>query len=437
MFGSAPIFINPEDNKFEYHDDYASVMQFISKNKVIPARLAEIAGSAEHLAHVATLKSVIAAGDLNHEIFANQDCQLYVLYLLKEKQIDITHFLSLNMYLNVLSQHTDKQPLKQQDLDLRILTEVTAVSVLDEFDEFYDHLAGRFFCRKGVRSIKKDDLRAELEKLSPLGQRVLKIKDYHHPDAVVTSAKEEGLRSQPFMYRHGGYIYTHLAGVCQVMLNLINPQLSVRMAPVYGRVNLTTLFKMHQKGFHPVSLYSVFVASNTDSIHGARVGLLLSFMHDVNYHVVWGNLITHENYAFLYHSIMPAIESLFGNMFHSVREDFESNQTLATKPSALLDLLFVESLQYGDDTPLDILHHGMRCAVSDSFTRMVELYKFLLPKKEEILARFGVDITRLFMDTRMLTKLEGDRKAIFDFADEVEASLTEGESECHHQNMVL
>src|SRR5262245_1882951 len=96
-------------NPLSYNNDYESVTQFVRLNKNIPQNMEKFESSLQDQIEIQQLLTSIREGDLNHPVFSNPNCQLYSLYLLKLKQIDIDDFLTVNIYLCTLMQYTDKQ----------------------------------------------------------------------------------------------------------------------------------------------------------------------------------------------------------------------------------------------------------------------------------------------------------------------------------------
>lgn len=177
------------------------------------------------------------------------------------------------------------------------------------------------------------------------------------------------------------------------------PGITNEDGPVFGKTGIATTFKMHQKGFHPVILYSPFISSNTTEIHGARAGLPESTMHDITPHVEWGCAMPLNVCRFLFECLLPVAESALNVTYDEVKQRYKENNLYGHHISSVLDLNFIEDIDRSAEPQTTILHQALICIATRQADDLFMLYKALHPRLDEIKKTYQMDIHALFHDS--------------------------------------
>lgn len=413
-----------EKNDFKYNDDYESVMQFIKKQYInkdgttIPEFLEAFYHSPDDQANIERLMQCIQKGDLGDEIFYDPLCQLYAVYLLKEKRISIETFLSINIYLIAVMQFSPYATLKGEDQDVKILNSTLEVLNIDDEklqDDFIQNLRKKHFTLNS-QPLNVDELKKKISALSSLEKNVIRLPIKIEPffgyeSGYKTMMSDIGTYS-PFVFKKvvGQEIefYFPLAGVTQLFLETINPENPIKMAPIFGRIGLLTLFKMHQRGFHPVSLYSCFVKNNVNRTHNLRCGPLPLLLHDNVVHVYWGNLLTSNEHKFIFEYLIPKFANILNIDINSLNDDRDGFHQL-------IDLLFInqdKKSKYKKLSFAEIINKLLHINGDDNLNarldvRMnVRLIESIYKEKDMIRDKYGINFKKLLKDPYFITSGE-------------------------------
>lgn len=332
-------FTSMAENIQEYHHDYASVTQFVKKNKVIPQKMVEFQTSKDHQNKIDTLFMAILKGDLKNSIFSNPNCQLYALYLLKEKTIDIDTFLSVNIYLIVLMQFTQHQTLRNEHQKYKRKAEIKIFNInnLDIQNKFINRLFDKYFTTSDEQ-FDGNAFTRSIQQLSKLDQCVIGI---HIPnfdiipnsDTVLTGLKSFIIGSE-WIAQDDYYVYLPLTGLIKTLIQTHNADLTINPAPIFGNINFYTLFLFHQLGLHPIDIYMPYVATNIVNVHDMDSGPLFALLHDL-IHLWTGNLLQKNHFLFIFEYLIPLSaekfqfnldtkfdEQISGNIFNLIDIDF-------------------------------------------------------------------------------------------------------------------
>lgn len=304
-----------DTKKIEYHPDdaYRSVMQFIRLNKKIPDTIAAFYHSQADLNNINQLFLAFQHADLNAPIFKHPYCELYALFLLKEKNITCNDFTTLYLYIIVLMQFTDWQAIKECDKHSKQFRSIKFdtldnLNLLNEFIE--NHLRHR---KIKWDSEKKAEFIREVNKLSPFNKIVLMISTNPYIANNDTEAYlvDTTKKSSIFLKTHSDF-YQPSVEYTLLALHHLNGGITVKPAPIFGKISLLTLHKLHQLGFHPINLYSNFILSNPPNVHDGNPGPVVSAYHDLFVHVDWGNHLTQNEYQFIFNYLLPMFEEVTG-----------------------------------------------------------------------------------------------------------------------------
>lgn len=177
-FDDKPL-VSPEENpvRFDRGNPYSSVMQFVYRNKAIPAALEKFSADETSQAKIAALLEAMNQADYHNQIFLDQDCQLYSLYLLKENKISIDDFTTVNMYLFGLMQYTNKKSFPDKEkyipaVDFNICS-MSDSRIREIFIRGLNQSSP--FSDKYNSTETFDELYKKLDQLTPLGNTVMAI----------------------------------------------------------------------------------------------------------------------------------------------------------------------------------------------------------------------------------------------------------------------
>jgi hypothetical protein len=375
-------------NDFNYNDDYESVMQFINKNTLIPELLEKFNHSKDDQENILKLQKLINKGNLKHKIFENRYCQLYALYLLKEKKISITVFLTVNIYLAALMEFTDLQPLKEIDSDIKEKKELTLIKIADIIDLLNKHLEINTEKFRLIDSYATSiSIQDEFKKneLDEIDKNIIKIKK-------PAKSLEDLVKQTPLIFADDENYYIPLAGLMKTIQNLLINNGSIKIAPVFGTINIHTLYLIHQRGFHPVNLYSTVVKSNPVEEHEARRGPLWIILHDMS-HIFFSNFCLPNQYSFFYNYFIPKLSEIFKVTMENLNDDSDLTSVL----SNLVDLRFyqfkVDPSRNVDNYLCQILN------TDDEFKTCQTLYQ----DKDEIKKNYSIDFLDLMRNIFIYT----------------------------------
>lgn len=398
MFSQSPIALSyPNVNALTYNSDFASVTQFISRNKIIPERLAFFETSQEDQNNIRQLTEAIREGDLKDDVFSHASCELYLLYLLKKELISLTDFLTGYIYISALMQYTTKQAVRDEDIkkesevDLLQLDDVK-IAMLDKFKQYFD--------KHTYLTIDFDKLHNDINQLNKLDKAIIGIKIPTETQITQdTLFLEDFFLKSPIVFKTQDYYCIPSAALITLMLKATNKDMPVEFAPILGTINLHTLYLLHQLGFHPVGLYSNFIMSNPEGVHQRRVGPLTVLLHDLAGHFPFGNLLSENHYCFLYEYLIPkAAEVLNLNIVDVVKQEsdsFLSYEDVTPSLFKLIDLDFNNrSSKYPIKTDADIyLHECLWNALGSSQETKLKMSEAIMNDKEMIKTTYGIDLS--------------------------------------------
>lgn len=377
-----------EGNKFEYKNDYKSVMQFVSKNKYISHELALFESSVEDQKKIGLLAKAIKAGDFHHGIFADEKVQLYSLYLLKHNYIKIESFTTVNLYITFLLQCTNMQELKEKDKRDYRPAEFDIITINN------DALISAF-SKKLKKFLQSDSTFVEEEFHKALmalqGDAGIIIRVKHHLsknpkiDIFLTSLFALSKLS-PLVIYDNTYFYIPSAQIIYLIINAINPEVSINMAPVFGKVSQPTLVDMHQKGFHPITLYSPFIFRNITSVHTAITGQVPIMLHDLCAHMYIANTLNNAGSRLVREYLIPHVAQAVGDDVNRQLGDLE-------KPFAsLVDLNIRDTLRGSSFEKNTIMFVEKAIDAAKEGNKLEEFLALLHHDSKSILDNYAFDV---------------------------------------------
>ncbi len=271
------------------------------------------------------LISAIANGNHKNAIFSDPNCEVYLAYLIEKKHITKNQGMTLHAYLAATAQFVNKAGLRSEDQDtfrdkpIEVVRLSENGELTDIGKRYMENISDRF-CKINYK-IHLKKLREYIIKMPPSEQWLLKIP--HKADYTQLSQLNDVdystcvlLWNMPFVM-HAPLdrltfvdYYAPSATLIEYFLECVAPGEHVTMDPIYGSVREeTTWHAFHEKGAHPVALYSPNVKSNPKDADGYRCGPFLLWLHDIG-HVYWGSLLSKEEREFIYREFMPALAEL-------------------------------------------------------------------------------------------------------------------------------
>jgi len=293
---------------------YEYFLEFIRRNKIIPQL---IEGCSRNPENALLLKEAIDAGDSAHFIFDHPHCQIFLLYLFKEKLITRRQCITTMIYLMALMQFTRRQTLKALDDDVKCLNgEVVVYKGRDtEIQRFYaDALSKRL--RKDEFDISADQIYDSTQQLSTSEQWLISIPYSRnrliHNDPIINLSRVVIVNTPFFIpYLDAKSYLVPSMSVMEFCLSLMNPSHAINIFPIFGEIGVSTLTKLHcdRPPHHPISFYSPWVKSNPRRVHGERAGPLPQCLHDIT-HAYMGHLFTQQEYRFIFHCLIPLLTEI-------------------------------------------------------------------------------------------------------------------------------
>lgn len=391
-------FCFPSENKLKYTSDYDSVMQFVSKNKVIPAKLEEFKDSSEAQANINKLVDIVANADeamLSDPVFSDPDCQLYALAALKDKIISILDFLDINIYLTVLMQFTDQQAMKESDMDVRRSTSIKLVRYSDVKQKIYEKIVNEHFAVHKSTMFDEDLFDTNTSRISDFAKMIIGIKKLHQDDRV-EGFMAEITGEHPLLFRDTEYYYVYSASLTIAMIRSFNKDYPIKPAPIFGNINLSTLHQLHQIGFHPINLYSKDVITNPHTVHSLRLGPLPTILHDISAHMYLANTLPLNHVRFICEYLIPKISHLLGINAH----DLPYTETLknATKQN-LMDLIDLNASMI---IPINVervlndwFYYIIKYVLGSDRENTFKIFRALFLDKEMIKREYNLDLEEM------------------------------------------
>lgn len=341
-----------------------ALRQYVSRNQAIPAFYQAIdENPGEFSDRLEALLSAIHTGDIHAESFSDPDCTSFLLYLIERKKIPAMLGLSAYFHCLALMEFTSKQPLRDEDADLKTDVRMKFLRLVSEGDltehgELYYASILRNFSVLSI-SIDEDDCRAHFKTLPAMDQwlTALCIKRHNKDDTNPRLRFYHAvLENVPMAVKHGQWpgvpadYVTYLLpslGVYHYCLGKTSEQ-PVAIKPILGSVSLESLYQLHKNNEHPVGLYHREVKSNIKLVHKVRAGAYITAWHDLA-HACWGSLLPLMERQYLVHTLPRFIDGLL-------------DQARAKKDEIVIDRLTQgRSRAYDFDlTPLSAYHDASR-----------------------------------------------------------------------------
>ncbi len=302
------------------------IYQFISRNPFLPKLPSRIRPNHPE---AQKLLEAIQTGDANADIFSHPNCYIYLLHLLETEQISRQEGMTVYGYLLALTQYTEKQPIKECDLDTKTIRKVKVYKlfvggqitkgalnyfqmVCDEFEKL--HI-----------KITKDELIAQASNLQPTEQWLVTVyNDIDRPYREYLPTPQDDYQSSdtlknlifgnsPYMGTSGGEInakdtayFMPSTSILEFLFSKISDK-PLKMQPIFGVISLETIREMHKRGAHPIAYYSKHVKNNLYDADKYRAGPYIAWIHDV-WHTFAGSLLKPSERDSIFETLIPFLE---------------------------------------------------------------------------------------------------------------------------------
>jgi hypothetical protein len=307
-------------------DEFKNLFHYIAANKELPGKLAEIKADNEK---VNELLLAISKGESGASIFSENDCHVYLLYLMQQKKISFSVGMTVYAYVMALMQFTEQQPLRAEEKDVRLVRPIKVDTLVKSGEitaigqQFINKLCDRF--KEIGYIIDKDSLQKSILQLSPVEQWLVKLpfvdpildedkEKQHDADRILTILRknmpfiidDDNIEKNNFIYK--GHYWVPSVTLINYLLKEISKN-PIHMLPIFGSIGIDSLRTLHQADFHPVALYSPYVKSNPKNADSYRCGPYLMWLHDIA-HTFWGSMLEPDDRLFIFSQYVPQMESL-------------------------------------------------------------------------------------------------------------------------------
>jgi hypothetical protein len=292
---------------------YQDLMQFVSRNKKLPAAL-----SVCDKAKAAILKLAIEAGKFQHPIYDDPMCSVYLVYLIQQDLISVASAQTQLLYLNILAQYTTRQDLKPGEAQYKFRSApLCQVYNFDEYPNTFEQYADKVSADLDALGVPFDKAAffQFLKTCPPSDQTLFEIpKMLETPQgggslmlALLTLNKTLQISAD------GQNCWLPSVRIFEYILDTINPRRACRGQMVFGQVNEKTLFGLHRRGVHPVVAYHPCIESNMLDAHGRACGPVGAMLHDFS-HLFMACFLNHNEYAFIYKALFPILLEISNSM---------------------------------------------------------------------------------------------------------------------------
>ena len=278
---------------------FLRLFTYIKNNKIIPEFLKSISTDDLKKEQANQLQLAIARGDNHADIFSDPNCSLYLLYLMQEQRVSFWHGITVYVYLLGLMQFTDKQPLKEEDKDVKMsnpfsVDRLVVDGKLTASAEYYLRNVVTRYTEFGY-PINYSELVTFIFQLPPVEQWVFKVTHDRKIESEIRTRMSVSAINVLFIMAENisdQFCTTWIPS--SMLINFFLQKISLthmRRVPGFGIPGLETLIALHSGDEHSEALYSPFVKSNlayTDP--GRRPGPFGVWLHDLS-HIFYSSLL--------------------------------------------------------------------------------------------------------------------------------------------------
>lgn len=307
------------------------IAQLISKNKTIPELLKTLTPERPD---IAKLKRAIEEADFSSPIWNNQDCNVYLLYLMNQQLISFNAGITAYMYLIALMQLTPRQALQAKDgkqvkkgypVSMKPMVTGGKLTILGEG---YADLLASFFSRTNLdRKSEIQEVKDYILSLPFIEQHLIHSQydqNFKDPNSdiekflndlisnlpIPTTSRPKNIKDNTAISSSCSSSLVEYSvpsfSLIQFILNKINPE-TVKLVPIFGNMGLDKLYQWHKSGFHPFNLFAPQVKSNQPwKIDGYLSGPWPALLHDI-FHAQSMNLLSTKERQRIFEQFIPVV----------------------------------------------------------------------------------------------------------------------------------
>lgn len=303
------------------------LMKFIQKSTLVnqTSLLAEVSMKEGAL----VLKKALDDGDFLHAIFEDPNCQLYLIYLLREHLISEEKFLTGYLYISVLMQFSEKQLIHPEHADARRLDwgEIHVFNSQDSslLRNYAERIEAAF-----KHHISARDIINYFNSVSGSEGWIIGMPYKPHVENDdVSGMMRTNIQFSPLLQTHSDsnqkYVLIPSIGFSKWLLKKLNPERQIEITPCFGNVGIMSLYEhFHSQNKHPVTIHSAYIKSNPKRIHQSQAGPVPFALHDIFFHCFGASAFSKNEYDFLMQFMIPALQNIV---------DSESNEVSAMATS--------------------------------------------------------------------------------------------------------
>lgn len=294
--------------------------KYIKKNTVINNFLNQMPDAITQKKLYA-LQQAIAHGDSAAIIWNDENCDLYLIYLIEKEEIPYWEGITAYVYLIAKMQYTSTQNLRtedQKDTKLNYRVEIQPLTKSGKITK-----PGEDYLANVCQAMQKIDFTIDLEELktyvvtlSPIEQWLLKTefnkKAAHDSDKLINILISNLPFLQTIKNPDTKSAYTPYFIPSLSLINFLKEKMDsepMQTQPILGSIGSKILYEHHKKNSHPTAIYARHVKSNYKKVHTFRCGPLGILLHDLG-HAFWACMLSFSERNFIFETYIPALKCL-------------------------------------------------------------------------------------------------------------------------------
>lgn len=298
------------------------LMKFIQKSTLVNQASLLAGSSIKEGAFV--LKKALDDGDSLHAIFDDPNCQLYLIYLLREHLISEEKFLTGYLYISVLMQFSEKQLIHPEHADARRLdwgkTHVFNSKDSSLLRNYAEHIEAAFDHHISAREIVNYFNSVSGSECWIIGMPYKP----HVKNDDVSGMMRTNIQFSPLLQIHSDssqkYVLIPSIAFSKWLLKKLNPERQIEITPCFGNVGIMSLYEhFHSQNKHPVTIHSAYIKSNPKRIHQSQAGPVPFALHDIFFHCFGASAFKKNEYDFLMQFMIPALQKIVDSESNEVR----------------------------------------------------------------------------------------------------------------------
>ncbi|MFZ2315847.1 MAG: hypothetical protein WAW86_09365 [Gammaproteobacteria bacterium] len=322
----------------------------------------------EHEQHLQTLQNALQDGEINHPIYEEENCEIYLTYLFTEGEISRDVFLQGYLYLlateqckelglSVLKDNNDgtykKILVRYAESLVKHYPNLKILDVIEAYFSFQGMDSWLMVIPIDLDAIQRGAIDEKHKLLFTLDSPPVYP---YFGDGYLTNRVTTPIRIIDTSETESKLIIPSIRFI-QWLITQCNPRSQTEIVPIFGSISEVTIFEdFHQYSQHPANLNSSLVKFNLTKAHGINSGKFSIAAHDIYYHYMAMALIPRNILNFLMAVVMRELQEL-GN-------EFPNDDTLLAFVTKLNDLEFSS----------DTLNTSISIGTEDNVGRMLGDY---------------------------------------------------------------